>query len=97
MLGTNPLATPTSFENSKYPSVEERLQHLDQLRQEALAAHTLAKSRMATRIKSTFKPFTLDQKVWLEAKNLRLGNNKKIATKREGPFRITEVLGPVTY
>ena len=97
MLGTNPLATPTSFENSKYPSVEERLQHLDRLRQEALAAHTLAKSRMATRIKSTFKPFTLDQKVWLEAKNLRLGNNKKIATKREGPFRIIEVLGPVTY
>jgi hypothetical protein len=26
-----------------------------------------------------------------------MGNNKKITTKREGPFEITEVLGPVNY
>jgi len=52
---------------------------------------------MSTRIKSTYKPFEKDQLVWLEAKNLRLGYNKKISTKREGPFKIIEVMGPVTY
>ena len=52
---------------------------------------------MATRIKSSYKPFLENQLVWLEAKNLRLGYNKKISTKREGPFKITEVMGPVTY
>jgi hypothetical protein len=52
---------------------------------------------MSFRIKSTFKPFTKGQKVWLDARNLKLGYNKKITTKREGPFTITEVLGPVNY
>src|SRR5579863_3525368 len=48
-------------------------------------------------IKSTYKPFKQGQKVWLEGTNLRLGYNKKITTKREGPFMITKVLGPVNY
>jgi len=30
-------------------------------------------------------------------RNLSLSYNKKITTKREGPFLITEVLGPVNY
>jgi len=33
----------------------------------------------------------------LEGTNLKLGYNKKITTKHEGPFLITEVLGPVNY
>ncbi len=52
---------------------------------------------MTTRIKSTYKPFEKDHLVWLEAKNLRLGYNKKISTKHEGPFKITKVMGPITY
>jgi hypothetical protein len=36
--------------------------------------------------------------MWLEAKNLKLQYaNRKLAPKRQGPFEITEVLGPVTY
>jgi len=35
--------------------------------------------------------------VWLDARHLKLGYNKKISTKREGPFLIKEKLGPVTY
>lgn len=35
--------------------------------------------------------------MWLEGTNLKLGYNKKITTKREGPFTITEVIGPVNY
>ncbi|ESK83052.1 hypothetical protein Moror_16945 [Moniliophthora roreri MCA 2997] len=38
------------------------------------------------------------QKVWLEGKNLNFGYpSKKLAPKREGPFEIESVLGPVTY
>ena len=33
----------------------------------------------------------------VEGTNLRLGYNKKITTKREGPFDITEVCRPVNY
>ena len=52
---------------------------------------------MYARIKSDFKPFTLGQKVWLEARNLKTMYNKKIKPKQEGPFPIAEVLGPITY
>jgi hypothetical protein len=52
---------------------------------------------MTTRIKTIYKPFQKDQLIWLEAKNLHLGYNKKISTKREGPFKISKVMGPVTY
>ena len=52
---------------------------------------------MAEWIKSNFKPIQLGQKVWLEAQNLKRMYNKKITTKREGPFPISEVLGPITY
>jgi hypothetical protein len=52
---------------------------------------------MKKHIKSTFQPYRKGEKVWLEGTNLKLGYNKKITTKREGPFEITEVLGPVNY
>ena len=48
-------------------------------------------------IRATYQPFIKGQKVWLEGRNLSLSFNKKITTKREGPFKITEVLGPVNY
>ncbi len=52
---------------------------------------------MAGRINGTFDHFKIGQEVWLDARNLKLGYNKKISTKREGPFTIEEKLGPVTY
>ena len=48
-------------------------------------------------IQSSYQPFTKGQKVWLEGQNLSLSYNKKITTKREGPFKIMEVLDPVNY
>jgi len=48
-------------------------------------------------IRASYQPFIKGQKVWLEERNLSLSYNKKITTKREGPFLITEVLGPVNY
>ena len=46
---------------------------------------------------NTFIPFVKGQKVWLDTCNLKTSYHKKIAPKREGPFEIDKVLGPVTY
>ena len=44
------------------------------------------------------KPFKKGDKVWLESKYLKLRyESKKIAPKREGPFKIKKVLGPLVY
>jgi Chromo (CHRromatin Organisation MOdifier) domain len=52
---------------------------------------------MADRRRNTFIPFTVGQKVWLDTWNMKMNYHKKMAPKREGPFKIEEVLGPVTY
>jgi hypothetical protein len=66
-------------------------------REEALAAHKLARTRIANQKQSEFIPFKKNQKVWLDTRNLKINHYKKIAPKREEPFEIDEVLGPVTY
>lgn len=98
MMGYNPRAIPTVTVKSDIPSVEQRMKLLINARDEAAAAHELARQRMAARVNHNFKPFILGQKVWLEATNIRMpGSNKKTMAKREGPFPIKEVLGPLTY
>ncbi len=97
MMGTSPLAIPTSFESTKFPTIDERLQQLSKDRQEALAAHEIARSRMAERIKSNYKPFRVGQKVWLTTKNLKMNISPKFKPKAEGPFTIIKQLGYLTY
>ena len=97
MFGYSPLAIPLSFERTKYPMIEDKMKTLQKNREEALAAHELARSCMANRRRSTFTPFKLGQKVWLDPRNLKTIYHKKMAPKREGPFSITEVLSPITY
>ena len=97
-MGYNPRAIPSVTPKTVVPAVEERLDNLEKVRQEAMAAHELARQHMAQRITRGFKPFEKGQKVWLEAKHLRfLKDNKKLAMKRQGPLTIVEVLGPLTY
>ena len=51
---------------------------------------------MAEQITRDFTPFKEGQQVWLDSKNLRFfQNHKKLQLKRQGPFEITEVLGPL--
>ena len=97
MFGESPVAIPLSFENTKYPTMEDKMKTLLRNREEALAAHELARSRMTNRWKSTFTPFKKDDRVWLDSQNLKTIYHKKMKPKWEGPFRITEVLGPLTY
>ncbi len=98
IMGYEPHAIPLIYPRSDVPAVADRLQNLQKIRDEALAAHELSRQKMAERIRSNFKPFEKGQKVWLEGKNLKLGyEHQKLAPKRVGPFIITEVLGPLTY
>jgi hypothetical protein len=66
-------------------------------RAEALAAHELARARIAKRRRNTFTLFTVGQKVWLDTRNMKTNYHKKMAPKQEGPFKVKEILGPVTY
>ena len=65
--------------------------------EEALATHKLAKRRMLNQKQSKFIPFEKGQKVWLDTRNIKITYLKKIMPKCKGPFKIDEVLGPITY
>ena len=98
MMGYNPTSIPFVAERTNVPSVDKRLAELRDARSEALAMHELARQTVLQRNWKNFVPFTVGQKVWLEAKNLRLPyETKKLAPKREGPFVIKKVLGPLMY
>lgn len=82
MMGYNPRAIPTVTPRTLVPAVEERLQNLEKIWQEAMAAHELAHQRMAEHTMQGFMPFKVRQKVWLEAKNLRfITDHKKLTMK----------------
>src|SRR5438445_10767047 len=81
MFGYAPPALPTTFRETDIPELDERLQLLDRIRKEALAAHEIAQKRMLEHIKSDFKPFKKGQEVWLEDRNLKTMYNKKIKPK----------------
>jgi transposase InsO family protein len=81
MNGKAPVAIPTTFENTKFPSVAEKIKNLVTSREEALAAHELARSRMAEKIKSNFTPFKKGQMVWLDSRHLKTNYHKKMAPK----------------
>jgi len=97
MFGESPITLPLSFENTKYPAVEDRMKTLIKNREEALAAHKLARTCKADWQKLTFIPFKKGDNVWLDSRNMKTRYNKKMKPKWEWPFIIAEVLGPVTY
>ena len=59
-------AYSNTYEHTKFPSVDERIKQLQKEREEALAAHKLARRRMAERRKNKFTGFELGQLVWLD-------------------------------
>jgi hypothetical protein len=50
-------------------------------REEASAAHELARTRIANQKQSKFIPFEKNQKVWLDTRNLKISHHKKISLK----------------
>ena len=98
IMGNNPKAIPTAFPSTNVPEAKEQIQNLQKAWDEAIAAHELARQKMMEWTTHKFKPFQQDNLVWLESKKLKLWyESKKVAPKREGPFHISKVLGPLTY
>ena len=98
MMGYELHALPSVISDTTIPAIETRLKTLSAARNEALAAHELARQVMATQTRCSFTPFELGDKVWLKAKNLKhLVINPKFPLKREGHFTITKVLSPIVY
>jgi len=98
MYGSEPTGFPMAFPKTNVPAVEERVAKLLKARDDARAAHELARQVQIKRSKKNSPPFNKGDLVWLDARNLNRGYQfQKMASLREGPFKITEVLGPVTY
>ena len=97
ILGDNPISIPVTFQHTKFPVIEDKLKRMISDQEEALAAHELAMTKIANRRTSDFVPFKQGQKVWLDTRHVKTSYHSKMSPKREGPFEIEEVLGPVTY
>ena len=97
MYRYSPQSFPLTFDKTEFPHLDNWLQAHEWAWQEALATHEITRSQMAGKINGTFDHFKVGQKVWLDACHLKLGYNKKISMRWEGPFIIEEKLGPVTY
>ena len=99
IIGSDPKAIPTAFPSTNIPEAEEWIQNLQKAWDKAIAAHKLlARQKMMEQTTHKFKPFQKNDLVWLESKNLKLWyESKKVTPIWEGPFHISEVLGPLTY
>ena len=81
MFGDSPIALPHSFENMKFPMIKDKMKTLIRNREDALATHELARTRMIERWKTTFVLFRKGDQVWLDSRNLKTIYHKKMAPK----------------
>jgi hypothetical protein len=61
--GESSKALPLTYENTKFPSIDDKIKQMMTNWDKALAAHKLAQARMTERRWNTFTPFTVGQKV----------------------------------
>ena len=94
----HPQPFPLVTEPVNAPTLEQRIHSLEHIWSEAAAAHELARQRMIERRSGPWTEFQKGDKFWLEATNLNLKRGpRKLAPKREGPFKILERIGRITY
>ena len=75
-------------------TVEQRLETLHQKRAQAIAAI----NKVANRSPTPEGKFKEGDQVWLEVSNLKLPyHTPKLAPRRQGPFRVSEVISLVAY
>ena len=92
LMGINPPLIPDQQVKSNNQTATDRVQELLQNRSLAVAAlNAIQRSVLVSQWK-------VGQKVWLEAKNLRLPYGTiKLAPWRHGPFKIIKEISPVAY
>jgi hypothetical protein len=77
MYGTKPVALPEVSEKTNSPIANNCINQLYKSREEALAAHDLARIKMMERTTNHTKPFKVNDQVWLESKNLKIPYQSK--------------------
>jgi hypothetical protein len=87
----------TIHKETNFPSITEWFKLMQQYRDEALIAHKIAWNHISQHINSQYIPFKIGQEVWLDTRNLKMKINAKLKPHREGPFKITQVIGKVNY
>uniref|UniRef100_A0A0W0FUN7 Reverse transcriptase-rnase h-integrase n=1 Tax=Moniliophthora roreri TaxID=221103 RepID=A0A0W0FUN7_MONRR len=98
IIGYHSRPLPMAFKKTSVPSVEEHLNRLWKLQGEVAGMMEIARRKMIERGNRETDKFTVGQKVWLEGKNLDFGYpSKKLSPKREGPFTVKKVMGPMMY
>jgi hypothetical protein len=98
MLGYEPTSILTAFQKTNIPVVKRRLAELLTIRDDARATHELARQVQIKRSKKDSPPFSKGDSVWLDGRHLNRGHTfPKMSPLREGPFKIEEIMGPVTY
>jgi hypothetical protein len=94
-MGYLPCAHQLTWEGD-IPAVEERKRLMKQAWEDAHEA--MAKAQSFWNKKTTFCPYQKGQKVWIEGTNIKTTHpTTKLRAKHFGPFKITEVISPVTY
>src|SRR5882762_9882684 len=100
LMGYQPRFTLNPI-STKAPTAEEHLSKLNQIQKEVEASQKVANQVIQeTRHKYGTTPpsFVKGDQVWLDGKNLRLMYPKlSLAPKRYGPFKVADVLSPVTF
>jgi hypothetical protein len=81
---------------ARFQSTEERLKGVTLIRKQVAEAIERAQKQLIKQ--NHFRPYQKDDRVWLDATNLRTTYpSKKLSPKRYGPFVITQVISPVAY
>lgn len=101
LYGRPPTWPSTFHTTTNVPKAEERLKAINHAQEEAIAALKIAKEAMKAQHDKYGQeaPTLLEgDLVWLEGKNLKTNYpTAKIAPKRFGPFKITDVIGSGAY
>jgi Chromo (CHRromatin Organisation MOdifier) domain len=88
---------------STLPELAKRKEWLTIVREQAQMAIKRAQDMVLKRNKQlrgrkAYKPYEEGDLVWLDGKNLRTSHpTTKLASKRFGPFKVTEVINPVSF
>ena len=91
---------PTSHYPMTEPTLtdDQRMDRIHQMRSRAQEAITKAQDVMKQKRGTNYKPFNVNDRVWLEATNLRTTHpTPKLAPKRLGPFKILNKVSEVVY
>ncbi|KIO06501.1 hypothetical protein M404DRAFT_83116, partial [Pisolithus tinctorius Marx 270] len=94
------------FDPAPYPTGQppqeslagDRLEQLAANRDAAIIAHKEAQELMKSRSKGTYMEFSVGDKVWLDASDLKRDvPSRKLVPRRHGPFVVSERISLVAY